>query len=84
MRSFTAVYGARGQNPNFLTEDQPLQPNPALAWVRDKLEAEQHAAAFARRYPEHDGHGAALRAAVRARRAHLLHRASSTGAWCRC
>ena len=29
LRSFTAVYGARGQNPNFLTEDRPLQPNPA-------------------------------------------------------
>lgn len=51
LRSFTAVYGARGQNPNFLTEDHGLAPNPALAWVRDKLEAEQHAARFARRYP---------------------------------
>ena len=51
LRSFTAVYGARGQNPNFLTEDHPLQPSPSLAWARDKLEAEQHAAAFARRYP---------------------------------
>jgi UDP-glucose 4-epimerase len=51
MRSFTFVYGARAQNPNFLTEDRPLQPNPSLSWVRDKLEAEQHAAAFARRYP---------------------------------
>jgi len=52
MRSFTAVYGARGHNPNFLTEAHPLQPNPSLGWVRDKLEAEQHAAAFARRYPD--------------------------------
>ena len=52
LRSFTAVYGARGQNPNFLTEDRPLQPNASLAWVRDKLEAEQHAASFARRYPQ--------------------------------
>jgi UDP-glucose 4-epimerase len=51
LRSFTAVYGARGQNPSFLTEDRPLQPNPGLAWVRDKLEAEHHAAAFAKRYP---------------------------------
>jgi UDP-glucose 4-epimerase len=51
MRSFTAVYGARGQNPNFLTEDRALHPNPSLGWVRDKLEAEQHAAAFTRRYP---------------------------------
>jgi len=52
MRSFTAVYGARGQNPAFLTEDRPLQPDPGLAWVRDKLEAEQHVAAFSRRYPD--------------------------------
>jgi UDP-glucose 4-epimerase len=28
-----------------------LQPNLALGWARDKLEAEQHAASFARRYP---------------------------------
>lgn len=52
LRSWTAAYGARGQNPNFLTEDHPLQPDPSLPWVRDKLEAEQHAASFARRYPE--------------------------------
>jgi UDP-glucose 4-epimerase len=51
VRSFTAVYGARGQNPNFLTEERAPQPNPALVWARDKLEAEQHAASFARRYP---------------------------------
>jgi UDP-glucose 4-epimerase len=51
LRSFTAVYGARGQNPNFLTEDRPLHANTALPWVRDKLEAEQHTASFARRYP---------------------------------
>jgi len=51
VRSFTAVYGARGHNPNFLTEDHALQPEPRLAWVRDKLEAEQHAVSFARRYP---------------------------------
>ncbi len=51
LRSFTAVYGARGQNPSFLGEAHPLQPRPGLAWVRDKLEAEEHAAAFARRYP---------------------------------
>jgi UDP-glucose 4-epimerase len=52
LRSFTALYGASGQNPSFLTEDRPLQPDPALAWARDKLEAEQHAASFARRYPD--------------------------------
>jgi UDP-glucose 4-epimerase len=51
LRSFTAVYGARGQNPMFLTEDRPLPPASGLRWVRDKLEAEQHAASFARRFP---------------------------------
>jgi len=50
-RSFTAVYGARGQNPNFLTEEHPLRANEQLAWVRDKVEAEQHALSYARRYP---------------------------------
>lgn len=52
LRSFTAVYGAHGRNPAYLTEEWPLQPNLSLGWLRDKLEAEQHAAAFARRYPE--------------------------------
>jgi UDP-glucose 4-epimerase len=52
IRSFTAVYGARGQNPSFLQEDRPLPSEPGLGWARDKLEAEQHAAQFARRYPE--------------------------------
>jgi UDP-glucose 4-epimerase len=51
MRGFTAVYGADGRNPAYLVEDHPLQPNPSLAWARDKREAEGHAAAFARRYP---------------------------------
>jgi len=51
MRSFTALYGARGQNPNFLTEDRRPDWSPSLAWARDKLEAEQHALSFARRYP---------------------------------
>lgn len=52
MRSFTAAYGARGQNPNFLTEDRPTHANPSLAWARDKHEAELHAASFAKRYPK--------------------------------
>jgi UDP-glucose 4-epimerase len=51
VRSFTAVYGARGRNPNFLTEDERPDPRPRLAWVRDKLEAEEHAFGFSRRYP---------------------------------
>jgi UDP-glucose 4-epimerase len=52
MRSFTAVYGARGENPNFLDESRALPRASSLGWLRDKLEAEQHAAAFARRYPQ--------------------------------
>lgn len=51
LRSFTAVYGASGQNPNFLGESRPLPAGSSLRWLRDKLEAEQHAASFARRYP---------------------------------
>ena len=50
-RSFTAVYGARGQNPSFLTEEHPPRPDEGFSWIWDKHEAEQHALAFARRYP---------------------------------
>jgi UDP-glucose 4-epimerase len=51
LRSFTAVYGARGQNPSFLTEDRRPDADSRLFWVRDKVEAEEHAFSFARRYP---------------------------------
>jgi UDP-glucose 4-epimerase len=51
-RSFTAVYGARGQNPAFLTEEDPPRPNERFSWIQDKLEAEQHALSYARRYPK--------------------------------
>ncbi len=51
MRSFTAVYGAHGQNPNFLTEEHPLRADQRMAWARDKVEAEQHALSYASRYP---------------------------------
>jgi len=51
IRSFTAIYGARGQNPNFLAEDHPPEARSHLAWVRDKIEAEEHAFSFSRRYP---------------------------------
>jgi UDP-glucose 4-epimerase len=50
-RSFTAVYGARGQNPGFLTEDDPPRADERFWWIHDKLEAERHALAFGRRYP---------------------------------
>jgi UDP-glucose 4-epimerase len=51
-RSFTAVYGARGQNPAFLAEEDPPRPNERFSWIQDKLEAEQHALSYARRYPK--------------------------------
>jgi UDP-glucose 4-epimerase len=52
LRSFTALYGARGQNPSLLTEEHELRRGEGgLRWVRDKVEAEQHAAAYGRRYP---------------------------------
>lgn len=52
MRSFTAVYGARGQNPALIREETALPPRAGLGWLRDKVEAEEHAASFARRFPE--------------------------------
>jgi UDP-glucose 4-epimerase len=52
LRSFTAVYGARGQNPSFLTEDKRPDAGSQLGWVRDKAEAEEHASSFGRRYPQ--------------------------------
>lgn len=51
LRSFTAVYGARGQNPSFLSEDKRPDSGSRLAWLRDKAEAEEHAFSFSRRYP---------------------------------
>ena len=51
VRSFTAVYGARGQNPGFLTEDDLPDSRSKLTWVTDKVEAEEHAFSFSRRYP---------------------------------
>ena len=51
MRSFSFVYGARAQNPALIREDTPLPSRAPLGWLRDKVEAEEHAASFARRYP---------------------------------
>jgi len=52
MRSFSFVYGARGQNPALIREETPLPSRSPLAWLRDKVEAEEHAASFAKRFPE--------------------------------
>lgn len=51
-RSFTAVYGPRGTNPALIRETASLPERASLAWLRDKVEADQHAASFARRYPQ--------------------------------
>jgi UDP-glucose 4-epimerase len=52
LRSFIALYGARGQNPSLLTEEHALRRSEGgLAWARDKIEAEQHATSYAKRYP---------------------------------
>ncbi len=50
--STTLVYGARGDNPNYLTEEHPLRPDPADRFVRDFVEAEGHARSHVRRHPE--------------------------------
>ena len=50
--STTMVYGARGDNPNFLTEEHPLRPDPQDRFVRDFVEAESHARSHARRHPD--------------------------------
>jgi UDP-glucose 4-epimerase len=51
LRSFTGVYGARGQNPSFLTEERKPDADSGLSWVRDKVEAEAHVFSFSKRYP---------------------------------
>ena len=83
-RSFTAVYGARGQNPAFLTEEHPPRPDERFFWMKDKLEAEQHALSFARRYPQMKVTVLRLAPLARARPLQLLHaalRPAGGGAW---
>ncbi|MDP8254473.1 MAG: NAD-dependent epimerase/dehydratase family protein [Candidatus Alcyoniella australis] len=48
----TVSYGARADNPNYLTEEHPLRGDPKYPYVRDKIEVEQLLAEHARRYPE--------------------------------
>lgn len=52
MRSFTAVYGPRGTNPALVRETSSLPERASFGWLRDKVEADQHAASFAKRYPQ--------------------------------
>jgi UDP-glucose 4-epimerase len=52
MGSTTFVYGARGDNPNYLTEDHPLRADAHDRFVQDFVEAEKHARDFQRSHPE--------------------------------
>ena len=50
--STTMVYGARGDNPAFLSEDHLMRADVSDHFVRDSVEAERHCRDFARRHPE--------------------------------
>jgi UDP-glucose 4-epimerase len=50
--STTLVYGARGDNPNFLTEEHSLRPDAQDHFVRDFVEAESHARSHVKRLPD--------------------------------
>ncbi len=52
LRSTTWLYGARPDNPLYLTEDHPLRCRKAWPFIGDKLDAERQVAAFAERTPE--------------------------------
>lgn len=49
--SSTMCYGARADNPAWITEDQPLRP-PQSRFVRDKADADQQAQRFAEQNPD--------------------------------
>lgn len=46
------VYGARPDNPNFLSEEHALRGHPDSPAVRDRVEMERLLALFARRHPQ--------------------------------
>ncbi|MBW2699782.1 MAG: SDR family oxidoreductase [Deltaproteobacteria bacterium] len=52
MQGSTMSYGARPDNPNFLTEDSPLRPNPDCAFARDLADVEQQFASFRAKNPQ--------------------------------
>jgi UDP-glucose 4-epimerase len=51
LQSHTMLYGARSDNPMYISEDHLLRGNPRWAFVGDKLDAEAQVAAFAARRP---------------------------------
>ena len=50
--STAQVYGARADNPNFLTEEHPLRAHPDAHAVRDRAEMEGLLRLFATRHPD--------------------------------
>ncbi|MCS6845084.1 MAG: NAD-dependent epimerase/dehydratase family protein [Caldilineales bacterium] len=52
LRSTTALYGARPDNPMYLPEDWPLKATPTYGYLRDALEIEQWLQEFRQEYPE--------------------------------
>lgn len=52
LKSTLAVYGARPDTPLYLSEDWPLRPRSACAWLGDMLEVEHFLAEFAGQHPE--------------------------------
>ena len=50
--SLTALYGARPENPNFITEDRPLPDFGEMNFLADKVEAERQVAQFRKENPE--------------------------------
>ena len=82
LRSFTAVYGARGQNPNFLTEDQPPRRPRAARLGAGQGRGRGARVLLRQALSRARGHGPALRDAARARASTPSTPASSASGWC--
>ncbi len=52
IRSRAQIYGARADNPNFLTEDMPIRPRSGSQYVRDLREVEKYAREFGLKHAE--------------------------------
>lgn len=50
--SSTGVYGASPKNPNYLSENAPLDPHPQAHFIRDKIEAEKQVASLLHECPQ--------------------------------
>lgn len=50
--STTAVYGASPKNPNYLSEESPIDTHPSSHFIRDKVDAEKQVSQFKKDCPE--------------------------------